>query len=123
MMSTRRLLIPIAVIALGATACSSGGGDATDGEGSTITVTGTNALAFEPETLTASAGTVTVELTAEDADEHTFVVEEVGDTEVVAAAAGETATGSVDLESGAYTFYCDIPGHRAAGMEGELTVQ
>lgn len=121
--TTRRLLISIVVIALGATACSSGGGDGTEGEVSTLTVTGTDGLAFEPGTLTASAGTVTVELTAEEAINHTFVVEELDDTEVVAADAGETASGSVELEPGTYTFYCDVPGHRAAGMEGNLTVE
>lgn len=118
-----RMLALLAAAALAAAACSPGGGESAGGGESTVAVTGTNALAFEPESLTASAGTVTVELTAEDADEHTFVVEEIRDTEVVAAAAGETSSGSVELEPGTYIFYCDIPGHRPAGMEGELTVE
>ncbi len=39
-------------------------------------------------------------------------------------APGATATLTVDLtKTGHYTFYCPIPGHRAAGMVGVLTVE
>jgi len=35
---------------------------------------------------------------------------------------GSTDAKKIDLEPGKYTFYCDILGHRAQGMEGTLTV-
>ncbi|HUF58697.1 MAG TPA: plastocyanin/azurin family copper-binding protein, partial [Actinomycetota bacterium] len=98
------------------------GGNGGDGDAS-ISVTGTDALTFEPSQLSAEAGSVTIELTSEQAVEHTFVVEEASDAEVVAAAPGETSTGTIQLEPGTYTFYCDIPGHREAGMEGTLEVE
>jgi mono/diheme cytochrome c family protein len=34
-----------------------------------------------------------------------------------------TATAKVSLKPGAYTFFCQAPGHRAAGMYGTLTVK
>lgn len=113
-----RVVTAVVVFTLGAAGCSSADG----GGGGSLQVLGTNGLQFEPAMLSGAAGTVTVELTAEDAVEHTFVVEEAGDTEVVTAAAGETATGTIDLEPGTYTYYCSVEGHRSAGMEGELTV-
>jgi uncharacterized cupredoxin-like copper-binding protein len=29
----------------------------------------------------------------------------------------------VELKAGTYKFFCTVPGHRQAGMEGTLTVQ
>jgi uncharacterized cupredoxin-like copper-binding protein len=46
-------------------------------------------------------------------------VDEEGDT----VEKGGTSTVSVDLKPGKYTFYCPVDGHRAAGMEGTLTVK
>ena len=35
---------------------------------------------------------------------------------------GKTATLKVTLKAGKYDFYCSVPGHKAAGMNAELTV-
>lgn len=111
-----------ALTVLALSACGGGG----DGGSTDIEVTGTDALEFEPADFEVPAGEeVTVELTAEGGVEHDFTIEGVDgeDLEVVAADAGATATGTFTIdEAGSYTFYCSVPGHREAGMEGSLEV-
>ena len=79
-------------------------------------------FAFDPAEIQAEAGEdLTIVLTSEDIL-HDFTIDELDAH--VAADAGETAEGGIsDLEPGEYTFYCSVPGHREAGMEGTLTVQ
>ena len=36
---------------------------------------------------------------------------------------GSTKTLTLNLKPGTYKFYCTVPGHRMAGMEGTLTVK
>ena len=53
---------------------------------------------------------------------HDFTIDEFDAH--VAADRGETEEGGVTVdEAGTYTFYCSVPGHRSAGMEGTLTVE
>lgn len=125
--SKRARLAGAAVVAIvGLAACGGADGTSPDGDADrgadSLEVTGTDGLRFQPDRLTAAAGAVTVTLTSEPAVNHTFVIEELGDVEVVAAEPGQAATGTVDLEAGTYTFYCSVPGHREAGMEGTMTV-
>lgn len=76
---------------------------------------------FEPEELSTTAGTIAIELANDGAIVHNLVIEQTG-TKVAEADAGTTDTGIVALEAGTYTFYCDVAGHRQAGMEGTLEV-
>lgn len=36
---------------------------------------------------------------------------------------GGSKTLTLNLKAGTYKFFCSVPGHRAAGMEGTLTVE
>lgn len=55
---------------------------------------------------------------------HNIVFEgaNTGSDAPIEANGGGEAEGTVNLFVGEYTFYCSIPGHRASGMEGTLTV-
>ncbi|HET7719341.1 MAG TPA: cupredoxin domain-containing protein, partial [Acidimicrobiales bacterium] len=77
-------------------------------------------LAFEPDTLEAPAGEITFALVNDGSLPHTFVIEDhESDLKL---SVGESDEGSITLEEGEYTFYCDVAGHRAGGMEGTLQV-
>jgi plastocyanin len=69
-----------------------------------------------------AAGTATFELVNDGAILHDVTIEELDDETVVKAEGGQSATGTVELEAGDYTYYCSVPGHRDAGMEGTFTV-
>lgn len=124
---TLAVAAPLGLIVLAA--CGGGGGDDGNGranppiEGApTVEVAG-DEFRFEPALLSVDAGRFNVALTSEDIF-HTLVIEAAdGDRDIAAAQRGETDRGGVELEPGSYVFYCDVPGHRAAGMEGTLTVE
>lgn len=69
-------------------------------------------------------GPVTVNLNNIGGATHNFRIDNAaGDNKLVEAGAGEEESGELKLFGGAtYTYYCDIPGHRSEGMEGELVV-
>jgi plastocyanin len=118
---SRRPAVLLAALALALAAC--GGDDASgaaEGGGDAVSVVGTDDLRFEPATLSVDAGTVEFELVCEDQVNHNLVIEETGE-EVVSCTPGETATGTVDLDAGDYTYICTVPGHETT-MRGDLTV-
>jgi plastocyanin len=79
---------------------------------------------FEPSKLTAKAGTVTIDYDNPSPVDHSVAIEAHGKTLAESdIAADATLTATADLEPGKYVYYCTVPGHREAGMEGTLTVK
>lgn len=80
-------------------------------------------LSYSTKQLSAKAGTVTITMTNASPVEHNVTIAEGGKI----LGATPTFTGgskklTLKLKPGKYTFYCTVPGHRQAGMEGTLTV-
>ncbi|WP_027007379.1 plastocyanin/azurin family copper-binding protein [Conexibacter woesei] len=86
-----------------------------------------NGLSFDKKTLSAKAGRVTITMANPSGDNQPHGVAITGAGGVAKSGQvvqpGGTSTVSLDLRPGRYTFYCPVPGHRQAGMEGTLTVQ
>lgn len=86
-------------------------------------VLGTDAFEFIPDEVQIPADGASIALQCEQSLPHNIEVElPDGDRLVVECSGGETGVGEVDLPAGTYVFFCGIPGHRQAGMEGELSV-
>lgn len=83
-----------------------------------------SALAYNTDSLEVDAGEVEIAFTNPSSIGHDVDVEkdgeDLGGTEVISESE-ESVT--LDLEPGEYTFFCSVPGHREAGMEGTLTVK
>jgi len=132
---TRRalpLLFVLTLSVLALAACGGGGssssttpaatGGGTSGGGSTVQISAdpSGALKYEQTDVSATAGSITIDFTNMSSLPHDVTVEGDGGTDVIT---GSTTSTTVDLEAGTYTFFCSVDGHRAAGMEGTLTVK
>jgi mono/diheme cytochrome c family protein len=88
-------------------------------------------LAYVTSTASATAGALTIEMPNASGVSHNIAVEPgsggaSGSGPVIGASSFTTkgtVSVSVKLKPGTYTFFCQAPGHRAAGMFGTLTVK
>lgn len=85
-----------------------------------LTASGTR---FLNRDLKLQAGSGTVYVVNQDATAHTFDIDLGAKHYSWPVPAKSTVAVVLPLTAGRYTFYCAIPGHRGAGMEGTLTVQ
>ncbi|MGH2405070.1 MAG: cupredoxin domain-containing protein [bacterium] len=79
--------------------------------------------AFEPSPLVAKTGKVTFRIKNDGSVEHNFLVENKPGAEVDAIKPGESKTLTADLTPGQYTVFCNLPGHREAGMVRTLKIE
>jgi uncharacterized cupredoxin-like copper-binding protein len=78
-------------------------------------------VGWDPKELTIGTGPQTIAITNTGVSLHDFTIDELDIK--VDLPAGETTNVEINADPGSYTFYCSIPGHRQAGMEGTLTVK
>jgi plastocyanin len=80
-------------------------------------------LKYNTNKLTAKAGKVTIEFMNSSPVEHNVTIADASKTlGATPTFQGGKKTLTLNLQPGTYTFYCSVPGHRQAGMEGTLTV-
>ena len=117
------------------TTSESGGeaGGGAEAEGGTAAGTGatvdfeaaSSGLAYTAKTAEAEAGEVTIDFTNPQPVPPDVAIEDssgevIAQTETIAEG---SESASANLKPGTYTFFCTVPGHREAGMEGTLTVK
>jgi uncharacterized cupredoxin-like copper-binding protein len=128
--SVRTLVVLVGAAAVLA-ACGDDGGDGGDDaggdlpavEGPTsprVELTATE-MAFDPDGVAVDAGNVEVVLDNAGTVQHDVRIEE--QPFIVEAGPGQSASDRITLDKGRYRFFCSIPGHRQAGMEGVLEVR
>jgi uncharacterized cupredoxin-like copper-binding protein len=80
-------------------------------------------LSYDAKALSAKAGSVTIAFANASPLEHNMTIAQgtkvLGSTPTFL---GGSKSVTLKLKPGKYTFYCSVPGHRQAGMEGTLTV-
>lgn len=134
---TRRalpLVVVLAALVLALSACGGGSssssttpattGGGGGGGGSTVQISAdpSGALKYEQTDVSATAGSITIDFTNMSSLPHDVTIEGNGASGATDQITDSTTSTTVDLDPGTYTFFCSVDGHRAAGMEGTLTV-
>ena len=89
-----------------------------------VSADSSGALKFDKSSLSAKAGNVTITMDNPSPLTHAVAVEGNGiDKPGNTVGMGGKSTVTVSLKAGKYVFYCPVDGHKAAGMQGTLTVK
>jgi plastocyanin len=81
----------------------------------------TGQLAFVTNAATGTPGQITVKMANKSGTPHDIVIDGKGKGKIVQN--GGVSQFQANFTAGSYTFYCSVPGHRQAGMQGKLTVK
>lgn len=101
---------------------AAGGGTTTEKNGVlTIPADPTGQLAYTYSKASGTAGAVTIAMPNKSGIDHDIQIDGLGKGPVVKSG---VSSFKATLEAGkSYKYYCGVPGHRQAGMEGTLTVK
>jgi uncharacterized cupredoxin-like copper-binding protein len=78
-------------------------------------------LAFVTNKAQGTTGEITVKMANKSSTQHDIVIDGKGKGSVVSN--GGVSQFKASFTAGTYTYYCSVPGHRQAGMQGKLTVK
>ena len=110
-----------------ATGAAATGTTTTTGGSGAITVfnivASASELAYVPNQLSAPAGRIMIRMTNPSQLQHSVALAVTGIPAGPVVGHGGVSEVVANLAPGTYTFYCTVPGHRAAGMTGTLTVR
>jgi uncharacterized cupredoxin-like copper-binding protein len=116
----------VVALTLAVTGCGGDDGEeATNGASSeqTFSISESDFTLMPPTVTIDAPGTYTFEATNDGGVDHALEIEGNGiEEETETIGPGESASVTVDLESGTYEMYCPISNHRDLGMSGEVTV-
>jgi uncharacterized cupredoxin-like copper-binding protein len=115
----RRSLL-LAAVVLGALALGAAAISATAATSVSVTAGKPSELHFKLSSSRVSKGTVTFKVKNSGTLSHDF---KIAGKRTKLLKKGKSATLTVTLKKGTYTYLCTVPGHAAGGMKGKLTVR
>lgn len=89
----------------------------------TIAADPTGALSFVTDKATGKAGPAKFVMPNKSPIQHNIAIKGPATGAGPIVGSGGSSTFSVSLKPGTYEFYCQVPGHEAAGMKGTLTIK
>jgi plastocyanin len=99
-------------------------GSAATTSGLNLSADATGKLAFDKKQATVRAGRFPIRLVNDSSLPHNVTIAKgakvLAQTKTIS---GGSATATANLTPGEYVFYCSVDAHRAAGMQGTLTVK
>jgi plastocyanin len=113
-----------AALVMAAAACGGDSGSTGTTVPPDVTVKALDSPKFDQKTYAAKAagGKVAILYVDDGSATHTLLIDGVSGFRLQVTGKGDRDEDSATLAPGEYTVYCDIPGHREAGMVATLTV-
>lgn len=98
------------------------GGNGGGGGDESVEITAVD-IDYEDVPDSVSAGMIEFVLNNTGGIEHDLNIEELDQQVVSLVPAGETDSGTAELDPGSYTIFCSVPGHRESGMEATIEAE